>query len=108
MIEIRKEPDNSYRFKLKNANGNIILDSIPFADKKAIRKTISELTPLIHQPTIFERKTDYEGKFLFNLKNSKGQVIGSSPLFESEAGMENGIKNVKNRITALVADLGDL
>lgn len=108
MIEIRKEQDDSYRFQLKNANGNVILVSVPFSDKNEIRKTVSELSPLIHKPAVFERKTDYNGKFLFNLKNSNGQVIGKSSLFESEAGMENGIKNVKNRIAALASNFGDL
>ncbi|MGB5667196.1 MAG: YegP family protein, partial [Maribacter sp.] len=45
--------------------------------------------------------------FLFSLKNNGGQIIGISELYSSEAGMENGIKNLKNRIASL-ASLGEL
>ncbi|NHF59203.1 YegP family protein [Flavobacteriaceae bacterium TP-CH-4] len=104
MIEIIKETDRSYRFQLKNTHGATILSSVPFSNKKEIKKTVSELTPLVHKPAVFERKTNYKGKFLFNLKNGNGKIIGNSPLFDSEAGMENGIKYVKKRIVDL--DIG--
>lgn len=35
-------------------------------------------------------------KFHFNLKAGNGQIIGSSQMYASEAGMENGIDSVKN------------
>lgn len=44
----------------------------------------------------FERKTAANGKFHFNLKAGNGQIIGSSQMYASEAGMENGIDSVKN------------
>lgn len=34
--------------------------------------------------------------FHFNLKAGNGQIIGSSQMYASEAGMENGIDSVKN------------
>lgn len=108
MIEIRKEADDRYRFRLKNANGGTILRSVPFQNKEEATKTVAELLPLIHKSAVFERKTDYEGKFLFNLKNSKGNIIGQSTLFASEAGMENGIQMVKNRIVSISNSIGNL
>ncbi len=101
MIEIFKEMDNTYRFQLKSANGQGIFSSVPFANEEEIARVIAELRPLVHKTAVFERKTDYEGKFLFNLKSSSGDTIGNSRLFDSEAGMENGIKNLKKQITAL-------
>ncbi len=98
MIEIRKVGEASYSFQVKNEVGNTILYSISFATQIAVDKTVSELIPLIDKPGVFERKTDYNGKFLFNLKNLNGQVIGRSQLYDSEAGMENGINNVKSSI----------
>ena len=43
----------------------------------------------------YERKNSSSGKFHFNLKAGNGQVIGSSEMYESAAGMENGIESVK-------------
>ena len=35
------------------------------------------------------------GEFQFNLKAGNNQVIGSSEMYESAGGMENGIESVK-------------
>ena len=39
--------------------------------------------------------TNAKNKPYFNLKAGNGQVIGTSELYESEAGRENGIESVK-------------
>lgn len=43
----------------------------------------------------YERKNSSNGKFHFNLKAANGQIIGTSEMYESAAGMENGIESVK-------------
>ncbi len=101
MIEIRKDDDSSYRFLLKNTEGQTLFSSIEFGSKKEIAKTVNKLTKTRQPAVRFERKTDYNGKFLFNLRDKKGKVLGKSGLYSSEAGMENGIKNVISRISDL-------
>ena len=101
MFKIRKETDKTYRFELKSVDGQNLLSSVPFKSKHQIKKIIEELNPVTSNGLSFERKTDYNGKFLFNLKKVTGELIGNSGLFESEAGMENGIKHVKKRIADL-------
>ncbi len=108
MFEIRKEENKTYRFELKSVDGQNLLDSVSFKSKHQIKKTINELGPTTLNELLFERKTDYNGKFLFNLKSPSGQLIGNSGLFESEAGMENGIKHIKKRIADLSPDFIDL
>ena len=49
----------------------------------------------------FERKTNHSGQFLFNLKDNDGNLIGQSQFYDSEMGMENGIKNLQNRLEEL-------
>ncbi len=95
MIEIKKHNENVYRFKVSTSSGNTILESIDFPNREDIKKLVTELQESINERKIFERKTDHSGKFLFHLKNKEGQFIGSSQLYSSEAGMENGIKNLK-------------
>lgn len=101
MIEIKKLEGNGYTFSLKAEDGGNLLNSVSFSSKDEITRTVKELRILQDKQHIFERKTNHDGKFLFSLKDSKGQVIGRSELYSSEAGMENGIKNVRNRITTL-------
>ena len=98
MIELKKNRDDGYRFHLKNEDGHILLKSIAFPSKEMASDSIQDLRAL--ENTI-ERKTNYEGKFLFNVKNQKGQLIGHSQLYNSEAGMENGIKHIKNVLARL-------
>jgi len=83
-----------YHFSFKTKNGHILLKSMLFNSKTELKKTIEDLSPLEKQ-SIFERRTNNDGKFLFNLKNKEGTIIGVSKLYSSEAGMENGIKNFK-------------
>ena len=94
MIKIKKVSGDSFRFQLKNASGTTLLESISFSEEKTAKRSAAALPSLIDQPGVFERKTDHTGKFLFNIKDTEGKIIGSSPLFYSEAGMENGIRNV--------------
>lgn len=101
MIKINKEDNNIYNFSLNTTNGNALFYSVGFTSKEEIRNVVSSLDQLDKKHYIFERKTDHDGNFLFNLKNNKGQLIGNSQLYGSEAGMENGIKNLKKRIATL-------
>lgn len=95
MIEVGKIDNVGYRFTVKSETGQTLLESIPFKDKEILKTTLKALktTPSSKR---FERKTNFEGKFLYNLTNEQGLIIGNSSLYNSEAGMENGIKNLKN------------
>jgi len=63
-------------------------------------EVIDHLTSLKKLIDKVERKTNIDGKFLFSIKKNQG-IIGHSGLFSSEAGMENGIKNLKNHLANL-------
>lgn len=106
MIEIKKGKNNSYQFKLKTSDGNVLLNSVDFKSEEEVQRTIDDLNPIIKKQSVFERKTDHEGNFLFNLKDLSGKVIGKSQRYGSEAGMENGIKNLKKRISSISGESG--
>ena len=101
MIEINKSENNTFQFSLKSAEGQTILRSIDFESEAEIKKTVNGLKPLALKANCIERKTNYEGYFLFNLKDENGRIIGNSSLYDSEAGMENGISNLRKRISSL-------
>ncbi len=98
-IEVLKDDTDHYRFQLKSNTGNTLFQSIPFDREDDIQKTVGLLHQDIQRHFRFERKTDYAGKFQFHLKNNTGQTIGQSNSYTSEAGMENGIKNLIKSIT---------
>jgi len=98
MIEIKKGKNDTYKFKLKTKDGNILLNSVDFESEEEVHQILTNLKTLLERQSIFERRTDHDGNFLFNLKDLNGKVIGKSQRYGSEAGMENGIKNLKKRI----------
>lgn len=98
MIEIRKSKKNTYRFYLKTSDGNTLFRSVDFVSEEEVKKTVKNLSPLASRQAVFERKTNYNGKFLFNLKDNTGRIIGKSTLYGSEAGMENGIANIRHTL----------
>ena len=101
MIEIQKGSNNTFQFQLKTADGQTLFESVDFQTKEEVEQTVKQLQPLALSLNTIERKTNYNGNFLFNLKDTNGNVIGNSQLYDSEAGMENGISNMKRRIAAL-------
>ena len=107
MIDIKKKGTGMFSFDLKTRGGHTLLKSVEFTDEQEAQSIVKSLNPLSENSIKFERKTNHDGMFLFNLKNSGGKMIGHSQLYNSEAGMENGIKNLKNTITSLI-NLGEL
>ncbi len=101
MIEIKKEGEGSYHFNLKTHDGNQLLRSVNFGSREEIDGIVSQLPALLEDHMVFERQTDHDGRFRFQLKDATGKPLGNSQLYHSEAGMENGIKNLRNRISSL-------
>ncbi len=102
MIEIHTDTDNTYRFNLKAENGNTLLTSVPLSDKFEMDKMLRKLDTMLLTRNHFERKTNTDGKFLFSLRDDDGRTIGQSESYDSEAGMENGIKNLREQIKSLL------
>jgi uncharacterized protein YegP (UPF0339 family) len=98
MIKVQKENDGQFYFEIKAKGGNVLLHSVKFRNKNDLNVEVKDLISSGKNDSVFERKTNHGGKFLFSVKNKKGQLIGNSTSYVSEAGMENGIKNLKNRI----------
>ncbi|WP_155598561.1 DUF1508 domain-containing protein [Zobellia amurskyensis] len=101
MIEIVSSTNSDYQFHIKSKSGSTLLTSKKFENKIELENTLSNLKNLQINRGNFERKTNHQGKFLFNFKDENGSLLGSSQLYDSEAGMENGIKNLHNRLTEL-------
>jgi hypothetical protein len=104
MIEIKKEGTGAYHFYLKTKDGISLLKSIDFSSREELNGIVENLHALMEDPMVFERQTNHTGKFLFQLKDKNGRPLGNSQLYNSEAGMENGIKNLKNSIASLRKD----
>ncbi|SHI48252.1 YegP family protein [Aquimarina spongiae] len=95
MFELKNKEGASYHFTLKAKNGQVILSSEVYNSKAAAENGIASVQKNASDDGRYERKTAKDGRFFFNLKAGNGQVIGSSQMYSSESGMENGINSVK-------------
>ncbi len=104
-FEISARANGEYQFNLKADNGQTILSSEGYTTKAACLNGIESVKKNSQEENKFERKTSTNGKFFFNLKASNGQTIGTSQMYESESGRDNGIESVmKNAMSAEVIE----
>lgn len=94
MFELKKSGEK-YHFVLKAANGQVILSSQMYASKASATTGIESVKINAATDHLYERKTSTNDKHYFNLKSTNGQIIGSSQMYASEGGMNNGIESVK-------------
>jgi hypothetical protein len=103
VISTRNNGD--FQFNLLADNNQVILTSQGYASKASCENGIESVRTNSADDNRFERLTASNGKFYFNLKASNGQVVGSSQMYESASGRDNGIDSVKrNAPTATVDD----
>jgi hypothetical protein len=93
---IRKSSNSQYYFNLKADNGEIILTSEMYIAKSSCENGISSVKTNSPYNGNYEKLVSVNGKNYFNLKASNGQVIGTSQMYESAQGRDNGIESVKN------------
>lgn len=93
-----------YRFRLKAGNGEKILASEAYTTKASAENGIQSVRDNAPLDARYERKQASNGKYMFNLKAANHQVIGTSELYESTAGRDNGIESVKTNAPSAPVD----
>lgn len=94
MFELKKSGEK-FHFVLKAANGQVVLSSQMYASKASAKNGIESVKKNCGDDKCFERKTAKNGKFHFNILSTNGQIVGSSQMYASQSGMNNGIDSVK-------------
>jgi len=81
-------------FRLKARNGQVILSSQGYASKSSCKNGIESVMKNASDEANFESKESSNGKFFFNLLAKDKQIIGSSQMYASKDGRDNGIRSV--------------
>lgn len=92
---IKKRSNGEFQFNLKAGNGEVILTSEGYSSRVNCENGIKSVQKNSQDDSKYERKTSSNSKYYFNLKATNGQVIGSSEMYQSESGRDNGIASVK-------------
>lgn len=93
---ISKRANGEFQFNLKAGNGQVILTSQGYSTRPSCENGINSVKTNSQEDAKFERNTARDGRCYFNLKAGNGQIIGTSQMYETDNGMENGIDSVKN------------
>lgn len=93
-FELYKDKAGETRFRLKAANGQIILASEGYKRKSSALNGIESVRKNSADKAKFEKKETRAGKARFNLKATNGQVIGTSESYETTKARDNGIASV--------------
>lgn len=108
MFELYKDKAGEFRFRLKAKNGQNILASEGYVQKASCLNGIESVKKNAQDEERFELKQGASGKWMFNLKASNGQVVGTSQMYADQSGAKNGIKSVMtNAPDAEVVELLD-
>ena len=94
-FEVYKDKAGEFRFRLNASNGQTILASEGYKTKASCMNGVESVKNNAPDDSKYERKESQSGKFMFNLKATNGQVIGTSQMYESAASRDNGIDSVK-------------
>ena len=98
VVSTRK--NGEFQFVLKAGNGEPILSSEGYTAKASCLNGIESVRTNSQDDSKFDKKTATNGKHYFNLKASNGQIIGTSEMYESTSGRDNGIASVKSNAPA--------
>lgn len=88
--------NGQYYFSLKADNGQKILASEGYTSKAGCNNGIKSVRTNSQDDSRYYKKSSANGKYYFNLKATNGQIIGTSEMYGSEAGRDNGIASVKS------------
>lgn len=105
-FEIYCDKAGEHRFRLKAGNGENILASEWYSSKDGCENGIESVKKNSQDASKFEIKESASGKFHFNLKAGNGQVIGTSQMYTSKEGAQNGCESVvKNAPEAEIVEV---
>ena len=93
-FEVYRDSGGEFRFRLLANNGENILASEGYREKRSAFNGINSIKKNCLLPERFVIKHSENGKPYFVLKAANHEVIGVSQMYESEAGAQTGIASV--------------
>jgi len=96
-FDLSKSSDGQFRFVLKAGNHETILTSELYKTRAAAENGIESVQKNCGDAARYEKKVAANGKHHFNLKAANHQIIGSSQMYATESGCDNGIEIGENQ-----------
>jgi uncharacterized protein len=97
-FEILAGKDSKIRFRLKAANGEIILAGRAYATKAEAIHGIASVMRYAALDLSYVRRESINGQFFFQIKSPSGRLLAWSEFYVSRQGRESGIEAVKRAV----------
>jgi uncharacterized protein len=94
-FELKKSTDGQLYFNLKAANGQVILSSERYKERRSAENGIASVKKNAPDDGRYVRKEATNGQPYFVLTATNGQTIGKSEMYNSTAARDKGIESVK-------------
>ncbi|GAP21483.1 YegP family protein [Leptolinea tardivitalis] len=101
---VTKTKSGKFMFNLKAGNGQIILTSEQYNEKASALHGIESVKKNAVVDAHYEKKESKNKEPFFVLKAGNGEIIGTSEMYSSVSGMENGIQSVKTNAPDATVD----
>lgn len=101
---ITKRSNGDFQFNLKATNGQTILSGEGYKTKDGCKNGIDSVKSNSKSYERYENKTSINGKYYFNLTATNGQIIGTSEMYETTTGRDNGLDSVKSNAPQAVVE----
>ena len=99
MFEIyQSKKTNEFHFRLKAANGQVILTGQSYKDKTSCENGVAYIQENGRVDSMYELQETPDGRKYFILRSGDGQIIGQSQMYRSESGLKNGVISVGNNV----------
>jgi uncharacterized protein YegP (UPF0339 family) len=93
---IRKASNGEHYFNLKADNGKNILTSERYTTKAACYDGVGTVKKNSKDDSNYSKEKSNNDEYYFNLKAGNEKVIGTSEMYETSSGRDNGIESVKD------------
>lgn len=97
VFQVYLDKRGSYRFRLMNANGQVVLSSDAYRSKQSCIRAIGRVRDYAMHDTQFERRMTEGGRFKFSIKAKNNHVIAQSPAFQDPAQRDSAIATVRRK-----------
>lgn len=101
---LKTSTSGEFYFRLQASNGQAILRSEMYKTRASAENGIASVKKNAGDDARYERKDAAGGQFMFNLKATNGQVIGTSETYKSEDSRDAGIASVRNHAPDATTD----
>lgn len=101
---LRKTEKGNFLFNLKASNGQVMLTSQPYADRRSALNAIESVRKNARDDGHIERLIASDGRLYFVVRAANTRIVGQSEMYAAKASMENGISSVVRNVPAAVLE----